>query len=65
MGYRGASRQTQVMDMDQAGCYLRHALSCDHQWDPRALIKVHPEIGVKMMAELGRRLRDTDATLSD
>ncbi len=35
------------------------------QWDLRALIKVHPEMGVKMMAELARRLRDTDAALSD
>ena len=35
------------------------------QWDLRALIKVHPEIGVKMMAELARRLRNTDAALSD
>ncbi len=35
------------------------------QWDLGALIKVHPEIGVKMMSELARRLRDTDATLSD
>jgi len=35
------------------------------QWDLRALIKGHPEIGVKMMAELARRLRDTDAALSD
>lgn len=35
------------------------------QWDLRALIKNHPEIGVKMMAELAKRLRDTDAALSD
>ena len=35
------------------------------QWDLRALIKGHPEIGVKMMAELARRLRDTDAALSN
>lgn len=35
------------------------------QWDLRALLKGHPELGVKMMAELARRLRDTDAKLSD
>ena len=35
------------------------------QWDLRALIKGHPEIGVKMMAELAMRLRNTDAALSD
>lgn len=35
------------------------------QWDLKALIKNHPEIGVKMMAELARRLRDTDAALTD
>jgi CRP-like cAMP-binding protein len=35
------------------------------QWDLRALIKTHPEVGVKMMGELAKRLRDTDAALSD
>ena len=35
------------------------------QWDLRALIEVHPEIGVKIMAELAKRLRDTDVALSD
>jgi len=35
------------------------------QWDLRALIEVHPEIGVKIMAELAQRLRDTDVALSD
>ncbi|WKZ83670.1 MAG: cyclic nucleotide-binding domain-containing protein [Acidimicrobiia bacterium] len=35
------------------------------QWDLRAMIASHPEIGVKMMSELARRLRDTDAALSD
>jgi CRP-like cAMP-binding protein len=35
------------------------------QWDLKALLVGHPEIGVKMMGELARRLRDTDAALSD
>jgi CRP-like cAMP-binding protein len=35
------------------------------QWDLRALIKSHPEVGVKMMAELARRLRDTDSKIPD
>ena len=35
------------------------------QWDFRALIKSHPDMGVKLMAELAKRLRDTDAALSD
>ena len=35
------------------------------QWDLRAMIQNHPEIGVKMMAELAKRLRNTDAALSD
>ncbi|MEK7252619.1 MAG: cyclic nucleotide-binding domain-containing protein [Actinomycetota bacterium] len=35
------------------------------QWDLRALLKNHPEIGVKMMAELAKRLRNTDSALSD
>ena len=34
-------------------------------WDLKALIKSHPEVGVEMMAELAKRLRNTDATLSD
>ena len=35
------------------------------QWDLRALIKLHPEIGVKMMSELARRLRETDQALTE
>lgn len=35
------------------------------QWDLKALLKSHPEIGIKMMNELAKRLRDTDAALSD
>jgi len=35
------------------------------QWDLKALITAHPEIGVRMMAELARRLRDTDQTLQE
>lgn len=35
------------------------------QWDLKALLKSHPEIGIKMMNELARRLRDTDAALTD
>ena len=34
-------------------------------WDLRALIKTHPDVGVKMMSELAKRLRDTDQALSD
>jgi CRP-like cAMP-binding protein len=35
------------------------------QWDLKALIKLHPEIGVKMMSELARRLRETDQALTE
>jgi CRP-like cAMP-binding protein len=35
------------------------------QWDLRALMKVHPDISHKIMAELAKRLRNTDAALSD
>jgi CRP-like cAMP-binding protein len=35
------------------------------QWDLKAIIKSHPDIGIKMMNELAKRLRDTDAALSD
>jgi CRP-like cAMP-binding protein len=34
------------------------------QWDLRALIKTNPEMPIKMLAELARRLRDTDATIA-
>ncbi len=35
------------------------------QWDLRAIMKVHPDISHKIMAELAKRLRNTDAALSD
>ena len=35
------------------------------QWDLKATIKNHPDVGIKMMNELAKRLRDTDAALSD
>lgn len=35
------------------------------RWDLRALLSGYPEIGVRMMAELAKRLRDTDRALSD
>ncbi len=66
MGYRGASRQTQVMDMDQAGFLKQTPLfSGFSDKDIASVLGTAPEIGVKMMDELARRLRDTDATLSD
>ena len=35
------------------------------RWDLRALITSHPDVGVKIMGELARRLVTTDAALSD
>jgi CRP/FNR family cyclic AMP-dependent transcriptional regulator len=35
------------------------------QWDLKALLAAHPEIGLTLMAELARRLADTDRTLSE
>jgi CRP-like cAMP-binding protein len=35
------------------------------QWDLRGLLEGHPELGLKMMSELARRLRDTDAKISN
>lgn len=35
------------------------------RWDLKALLNAHPEIGVKMMGELAKRLRDTDQALSE
>lgn len=52
-------RTADVVAMSDAVCLVIT------QWDLRALITSHPEIGVKMMGELARRLRDTDAALSD
>ena len=31
------------------------------QWDLKALIKSHPEVGVKIMAELARRLHSNES----
>jgi CRP-like cAMP-binding protein len=35
------------------------------QWDLRALLVAHPETGLTIMAELARRLADTDRTLRE
>jgi len=35
------------------------------QWDLRALLSTHPETGLAIMAELARRLADTDRTLRE
>lgn len=35
------------------------------QWDLRALIANHPDVGVHMMGELAKRLRNTDQALRD
>jgi CRP/FNR family cyclic AMP-dependent transcriptional regulator len=35
------------------------------QWDLRALLANHPDVGVRMMGELAKRLRDTDRALRD
>ncbi len=35
------------------------------RWDLLALIKGHPEMGFKMLAELARRLRETDRALCE
>ena len=34
-------------------------------WDLRAMISNNPDVGVRMMAELAKRLRDTDQSLSE
>ena len=54
------------MDMDQAG-FLKQTplLSGFSDKEIARVLGTAPEIGMKMMAELARRLRDTDATLSD
>jgi CRP-like cAMP-binding protein len=35
------------------------------EWDLRALLSAHPEIGLAIMGELARRLADTDRTLRE
>ncbi len=34
------------------------------KWDLRAMLAAHPELGVRMMSELARRLSEADRTLS-
>jgi CRP-like cAMP-binding protein len=34
-------------------------------WDLKALIGAHPDMGIRMLGELAKRLRDTDQALSD
>jgi CRP-like cAMP-binding protein len=35
------------------------------KWDLRSLIETHPEVSMKIMAELARRLRDTNQAVGD
>ena len=35
------------------------------KWDLRSLIQTQPDVGVKMMAELAKRLADTDKAIQD
>ena len=35
------------------------------KWDLRSTLTTHPDIGVKMMGELARRLRDTNQAVGD
>jgi CRP-like cAMP-binding protein len=52
-------RTTDVIATSDATCLVIT------QWDLRALLTTHPQIAVKMMAELARRLAATDAALKD
>ena len=35
------------------------------KWDLRGLIQTHPDVGVKMMGELAKRLADTDRAIQE
>jgi CRP-like cAMP-binding protein len=35
------------------------------KWDLRSLVETHPEVSMKIMAELARRLRDTNQVVGD
>lgn len=52
-------RTADVVATSEARCLLITS------WDLRALIKAHPDAGVRIMAELAKRLKTTDLALSD
>jgi len=35
------------------------------KWDLRSLIQTHPDVGVRMMGELAKRLAETDRAIQD
>ncbi|MBM3696723.1 MAG: cyclic nucleotide-binding domain-containing protein [Actinobacteria bacterium] len=52
-------RTADVVAVEDASCLVIT------QWDLRALLSAHPEAGLAMMAELARRLAETDRTLRE
>lgn len=52
-------RSADVVALEESRCLVLP------QWDLLALIKTHPEMGLKMLAELARRLQETDRALSE
>jgi CRP-like cAMP-binding protein len=54
-----APRSADVVALSQTKCLMLT------RWDLKALISSHPDIAIKMMMELARRLRDTNRSLSE
>ncbi len=52
-------RSADVVALEDTECLLLT------RWDLRALIQTHPDVALKLLEELARRLRDTDRALSE
>ena len=52
-------RSADVVALEETRCLVLA------RWDLLALIKTHPEMGLKMLAELARRLHETSRALSE
>lgn len=55
----GTPRTADVVAVTDTNCLMIT------QWDLRALLTAHPEIGLAIMGELARRLAETDRTLRE
>ena len=52
-------RSADVVALEETRCLVLP------RWDLLALIKTHPELALRMLAELARRLQETDQALSE
>lgn len=54
-----APRSADVVALEKTRCSMLT------RWDMRGLVAAHPDIALKMLAELARRLRETNQALSE